>query len=308
MFRASLLLLAYNQSEVVREAALSCLSQDCEPIEIIFSDDCSSDETYATLCEIASQYVGPHTVVVRRNDYNLGIAGHYNALVKLANGSLLVTAAGDDVSEVCRVRDLLAAWAKDTSIDLIASQVVRVDSHGSLLDQVVTVDDLSKWCSPQQWCKKRPHVIGATHAFTKRLWDRFGDIAANVPYEDQVMAFRATCLGGGLTVNKPLVKYREGGLSSKQKATNRQERHAAIRSRYGKQLATYAQIRRDMLTVGLNLLWRGKTARYLHRAAAALAIVGAYEQSRSTWQTLATHGRRCGFFWTARQIWYTWRT
>ena len=56
--RASLLLLAYNQERYVEEAARSCLAQECEPLEIVFSDDASSDRTHEILTAIAADYRG----------------------------------------------------------------------------------------------------------------------------------------------------------------------------------------------------------------------------------------------------------
>src|SRR5574337_237921 len=96
--RISVLLLACNQQATARAAAESVLAQQCEPLEIVLSDDASSDDTFGVLQAAARAYAGPHQVRVRRSEANLGIGGHYNALVAETRGELLVTAAGDDVS------------------------------------------------------------------------------------------------------------------------------------------------------------------------------------------------------------------
>src|SRR5215203_4959086 len=93
--RASLLFLAYNQERYVEGAARSCLAQQSEPLQIVFSDDASSDRSHDILRAIAADYRGPHGVVVRRNETNLGITGHYNRLMDASCGELLITAAGD---------------------------------------------------------------------------------------------------------------------------------------------------------------------------------------------------------------------
>src|SRR6186713_3622158 len=129
--RASLLLLAYNQERYAEEAARSCLAQDSEPLEIVFSDDASSDRTHEILRSVAAAYRGPHRVVVRRNETNLGITGHYNRLVDESSGELLITAAADDTSRPDRAARLLAAWdATGRRADLIASHLVDVDAQG----------------------------------------------------------------------------------------------------------------------------------------------------------------------------------
>lgn len=212
--RATLLFLAYNQAAFVEQAARSVLAQQCEPVEILLSDDASSDTTFEILERLANEYVGPHQVRVRRNAVNVGIGGHYNKLVQEAAGEFLVTAAGDDFSRPNRVARLLEAWDRHGQRpDLIASHLVDMTFDGQLRE-TIKVDDLSKWPSAAAWSQRRPYVVGAGHAFTKRLWARFGPMSPDVVYEDQIITLRAILCGGAITVPTPLVHYRRGGASA----------------------------------------------------------------------------------------------
>jgi glycosyltransferase involved in cell wall biosynthesis len=274
--RATLILLAFNQEAFIRKAALSCLAQDCEPIEIIFSDDASTDGTYAIFEQLASEYLGPHRLVVRRNTSNLGIGGHYNLLCEVSRGLLLVTAAGDDISEPHRVRRLLQAWdSQNGEPDLISSYLTRMSSDGALSD-VIKVDDLSLWRSPEQWLAKRPFVIGAGHAFTKRLHQKFGPFSSQLSFEDQVMSLRASCLGGGVTVAEPLVKYREGGVSSRvsidSSSTNKRK---ALFRRHSQQIALYTQIYTDLISANKESLFSRKYVWRLSRSVVFLEMLKA---------------------------------
>jgi glycosyltransferase involved in cell wall biosynthesis len=47
-------LFAYNQEKYIREAVEGALAQTYEPLEIILSDDCSSDRTFETMREMAA--------------------------------------------------------------------------------------------------------------------------------------------------------------------------------------------------------------------------------------------------------------
>lgn len=209
----SLLVLTYNQRDLLDRAVASAFAQECPSIEIVLSDDGSSDGSFERLCELAAGYNGPHRVIVRRNDGNVGIGEHYNQLMAAASGELLVTAAGDDVSEPNRVARLVSAWdATSRRADLIASHVIDLD-HGGRLHKVIQVDDLAQWHSLDDWMHRRPYVIGAGHAFTRRVMERFGPMMRSIAYEDQIMVFRAMCMGGGVTVDAPLVQYRRGGTS-----------------------------------------------------------------------------------------------
>lgn len=213
--RVSLLVLAYQQRGLIDHAVASAFAQDCEPIEIVLSDDGSSDGSHERLQELARSYAGPHRVVVRPREPNLGIGRHYSRLMELATGELLVTAAGDDASTPDRIRRLVETWDRNgRRADLIASHLIDMDAEGGLHD-LIRVDDLGAWRSIEDWARKRPYVVGAGHAFTRRLMDRFGPLHADLAYEDQVMVFRALAMGGALTVDAPLVHYRRGGVSAR---------------------------------------------------------------------------------------------
>ena len=51
-------------------------SQTYEPLEIILSDDCSSDRTFEIIEEMAREYQGPHLVKERRGERNVGVIDH----------------------------------------------------------------------------------------------------------------------------------------------------------------------------------------------------------------------------------------
>ncbi len=256
--RITLLLLTFNQESLVEAAVRSCLTQDSEPLEIVLSDDASTDGTYDILCALAAAYRGPHEVRVRRNGANLGVGEHYNAAVAECKGQLIVTAAGDDISLQHRVRTLVEAWdATGGAVDLVSSHLLDMTHDGAVVGQI-KVDDLKRWTSPDDWVRKRPYVVGAAHAFTRRLFDRFGPIAPDVLYEDQIMALRASCLGGGLTVEQPLLQYRRGGLSSAAMASEAWVRRRHLLVKYRRQAAVFRQVSLDLGKIGRPDLCLGK--------------------------------------------------
>jgi glycosyltransferase involved in cell wall biosynthesis len=297
--RISLILFAYNQEKHIREAALSCLNQQCEQIEIIFSDDDSRDNTYSILEKIANEYKGQHLVRVRKNSHNLGIGGHYNIAILECQGDLIITAAGDDISLPNRVKTLADTWDQSNQkLDLITSHVFDIDDEGR--DQgTLKVSQLQKWDHPSKWCKKRPYVIGAAHCFTKRMHVVMGPFLSELRYEDQVMAFRATVMGGGYTLEEPLLKYRRGGLSSHQMSEASPEGYLqGQRTRYERQKVLFDQIHADMLHANIYELWEGKVKRYLDRSNSAIELLNM--EKKAGIKDLIRLGYLNGFFWTIR--------
>ncbi len=274
--QATLVLLTFNQARFVEQAALACLSQVCEPIEIIFSDDASTDNTFAVLKRVAADYEGPHCLSVRQNDRNLGIGAHYNRVIELAQGELIITAAGDDVNLPNRVQKILDVW-RDLKCkpDLISSSLVDMQVDGGLAGNL-SVDDLSRWRSAADWVSQRPKVIGAAHAFTKRLHQYFGPFDPRLTFEDQAMALRAAHLGGGVTIEQPLLNYRRGGVSGVEQNFATSEGYLKyLKRRHSHQLGMYSQVKKDLMTAGQAALFAGKFERRLARASIFIAMIDA---------------------------------
>lgn len=300
----SLLLLAFNQAGYVASAAINCLAQKTSiPIEIVFSDDASTDETFTVLEAIAAEYRGPHRVRVRRNVQNLGIGAHYNVAIAQCSGELIVTAAGDDLSVEGRVEKLYSAWIKcGKKADLITSDLLNMDQEGKT-HSVIEVSDLARWTKPEQWFKKRPYVVGAAHAFTKRLHVHFGDFVDGIVYEDQIMALRATLAGSGVTVKEPLVHYRDGGASQqKANAISGLLYLTWSAKHFSRQLAQHEQIKRDLRTSERLDLWSPKLRKRLAGARFALEL---HKQSsfRDRFQ-LAVAAKGVGWFFRVKHCIY----
>ncbi|KMZ11223.1 hypothetical protein BHUM_05935 [Candidatus Burkholderia humilis] len=214
---ASLLLITFNQEKTVADAVRGALAQTWSPLEILISDDASADGTFAVAERIVGAYRGPHTVRLYRNEKNLGISAHLSALAARTSGEMFFIAAGDDISKPERVERVMHVWLDSGKrYDLIATDLQDLDADGNTHD-VLRVTDLDDYRTFEAWSGKRPHLVGAAHAWARRLFDAFGPIAPGIYGEDQIMAFRAIMSHGAHTLHEPLVLYRRGGLSRKRK-------------------------------------------------------------------------------------------
>ena len=202
-------LFAYNQEHFVREAIESAFAQTYEPLEIILSDDCSSDRTYAVMEEMANAYVGPHKITLNRNEKNLGIGGHVNKMMELMSTDLIVVAAGDDVSLPHRTEVLAEAFEKaDGKAISIYSAVMTIDSQGKELGVARSPAPKENAELKFRIMRNTPGVHGASHAWHRRVFDVFGPLGDSVIAEDRAIAFRAYELGEVVYLDTPLVNYR----------------------------------------------------------------------------------------------------
>jgi glycosyltransferase involved in cell wall biosynthesis len=247
---ASILLIAYNQQATVAQAIAGALAQTYSPLEIIVSDDASTDGTFAAMQAALAGYDGPHEVRLNRNPRNLGIGAHLSHLVPLSQGELLFVAAGDDVSLPQRCERVVAAWlASGKRPDLIAGALEDLDERGQVHERIVP-SDLASYRDASDWLARPPFVIGAAQAWTRRLFDRFGPLPTGVVAEDLLMVFRAIVSGGALTLPEPLVHYRRGGVSRRRRAMRASDVVARLLKNNRSSLVELPQLLADARIVG----------------------------------------------------------
>jgi len=94
----SIAVITYNSSKYVLETLESAKSQTYQNIELIISDDCSTDET-VNICKHwieknRSRFVRVELITA---DQNTGIAANCNRALRLMNGEWIKIIAGDDI-------------------------------------------------------------------------------------------------------------------------------------------------------------------------------------------------------------------
>ena len=205
-------LFAYNQEKFIREAVEGALAQTYSPLQIILSDDCSPDDTFEIMEEMAKKYSGPHEIILNRNKKNLGLVGHINAATKLANGEFIVVAAGDDISLPERTSKLLAFYLNSNRPAVVFSDCEEIDNDGNLWPGTPTgqiEQTISEFF-------RNPITRGATHAWCKEIITKFQDVNESVTNEDMVMTARAYMLGRPpKMLREKLIKYRRDAQRSK---------------------------------------------------------------------------------------------
>ena len=98
----------YNQEQYITEAVEGMLAQTYSPLEIIISDDCSTDRTWEILQKIKDNYTGQHQLAIHRNEKNLRIIRNLCTAFHLAHGELVIKAEMAMTSP-CRI--VLRKWS-----------------------------------------------------------------------------------------------------------------------------------------------------------------------------------------------------
>lgn len=207
-------LFAYNQEKYIEISLKSALSQTYRPLELIVSDDCSTDGTFAVIERIASNYVGTIDLKINRNKENVGVIKHVEKIIKWCSGDFIVTAAGDDISTPERTRVLVDAWNRTERKECaIFSNAIEIDSCGAEggLYFKREIDDMTAISFING---NNVFIGGFSQSFTPSLFTDFEEIKTATFQEDVVLAFRAILKDGIKYINNPLVYYRRHDFNS----------------------------------------------------------------------------------------------
>lgn len=230
---ATFALFAYNQEAFVREAVRAAFAQTYRPLEIILSDDTSSDRTFAIMEEEAHACPADVRLILNRNERNLGIGNHINKVIGMSGGEILVLAAGDDMSLPHRTQvSVDALLADDRQRQALHGTVTNVDASGKTLHDRwnphrAIVD------SPEAVLANDAYLTGSSVAVRRSMYVDFPKLNPDVVNEDKVTAFRCAFFGGAIYIDQPVTKYRAGvGVSTLRGEILRGREDPALESRH----------------------------------------------------------------------------
>lgn len=200
----------FEQEAYVRDALRSVMAQTYRPLEILVSDDASTDRTHEVVQDELSGAKCPHRVAVNRNSRRRGIE-NYNVLMSAAKGALVVHAHGDDISYPNRVERLVEQWQR-TGVSLVSSNAVTID-EASRRTGIAFDPEMEADCSAETLIRigRCPSMIGAALAYEREVFDWFGefDRRRSLIRTDAIIPFRAALLKGHSVIAEPLLEFRK---------------------------------------------------------------------------------------------------
>lgn len=286
--RLTFIVFSYNQEKYVHKAIWSALNQDYCNLEVIVSDDGSSDNTCNIIDDIAEQYRGPHHLVVRKSGVNKGLADNIKHAVACSTGDYIIMAAGDDISIKNRASFLASVIESTEHTAAIYTDYTTVEGdvvRGNLrLKKYMTVGPLVMALNCGGVGK------GATYCFRRDVFETFDPLSDYIQSEDKILPFVAALIGKVYFVPVPTVYYRlphdslSTQLAKKKKLAIQDSRHLVKL----KQITTSAR-------------YAGCCNIFVHRVVSIIFRVY-YENSR-------VDGSDNSFFvWPWRALYYPFRT
>lgn len=204
------ILLSYNHERFIEDAILGLLEQDYDNIEFIISDDASSDNTYEKIHTITKKHLTTKKIILNRNEENFGLIKHFNKLVSMAKGDIIVVAAGDDISLKNRVSNTVDIFLKNKNVTFVSFNDEVIDSDNKVMSSGnrvkhdgIKIFNLNDFISG----RKIP-FSAASRAFRKEIYHSFGDLDQNSITEDTPYIIRGLIMGQTAISSDIAIRYR----------------------------------------------------------------------------------------------------
>jgi len=196
----------YNGEKYLAEQLDSILQQTYPNIEIVITDDCSTDATQQILKNYAEKY---NNIKVYFNEKNLGYLRNFEKNLHYTTGEFIAFSDQDDIWLPDKIQILIDSIG---DYPLVYSDTAYVDAEGKPMGKKLS--DVRNFISGVNLYATEPSggswVAGHTMLFKRKL------LETALPFPDYFnhdawMSYIAMLNGGIKPVNKPLVLYRQHG-------------------------------------------------------------------------------------------------
>ena len=209
----SVVLATHNGSRFIREQLETLVGQTVHPLEIIVSDDASTDDTLEIVrnfsCGSAIEFK------IHENVPALGFRSNFLRAARLARGKFVAFCDQDDIWDTKKI-EFCSPYLDDRSVSMIAHSAITIDSSNRELGvfrQGIHRTGLRKPLTYDPWLT----FFGFSIVFRRELldlWDvddRFIDfiVPSEMIAHDRWVMFLAQVVGLTVEIDVPLVRYRQ---------------------------------------------------------------------------------------------------
>jgi glycosyltransferase involved in cell wall biosynthesis len=214
----SVVMPVYNCEEFVADAVTSILTQQKVVVEILISDDASTDNTfeiaYQTVVDYCSQSGTKHTVLMRAGTSRL-VRDHLHLVAETASSDLVCQAHGDDISHPLRCSLLVKAFnQEDRKVSMVFVDTSTIDQQGKPLEEPKDFSLSSITADPVKYDSivhaQASNLIGCNMAWRRSSFKDFPKLTTSYcAYgHDRVMTFRSFLVGGCFRLDASLLQRR----------------------------------------------------------------------------------------------------
>ena len=181
------------------------MQQTYSPLEIIISDDCSSDATFEIAKQIIKSYKGNHKIILNKNDKNLGIGAHFSKVYDtIATGDLLIGLGGDDFAKDNHAAYAVGKMEDHQDVNLIDFSAEIINQRDEFVKKIELDFKLKKFLIEDYINLKHINSFAPGRIIRRELLSSFRPISKNCPTEDSVFVLRSLLTGGFIRINEAI--------------------------------------------------------------------------------------------------------
>jgi glycosyltransferase involved in cell wall biosynthesis len=214
-------LCTYNGERFLREQLDSVFAQSVPPMQLVVSDDGSTDTTVAIVEEAINAHRQPGsraaiTVTVLRNSAPVGVVSNFQLAISACSGDLVVLCDQDDIWRTDRLERIVSEFDARPDLLLLHSDATLIDAEGQpLAGSLFEALEINRGMQREvhegrEWglLMRRNIVTGATTGFRRTL----AGVALPVPdgwLHDEWLAVVAAATGTIDLTAERLISYRQ---------------------------------------------------------------------------------------------------
>ena len=211
----SVALCTYNGERFIEEQLRTILAQETPAMEVVVSDDGSTDSTVAIIKAIAASAPAATPIRLVHTERVGGVALNFDRAIAECHGDIIALSDQDDRWNPQRLTTIVELLASHEAPTLVFGDATLIDARGDLLPGTLR-DGLRLTRSerasldggrPFQALVRRNLVTGAVSAFTRDLYE----LSTPFPYlwvHDEWLAIMAAGLGRVIPTTEVLGAYR----------------------------------------------------------------------------------------------------
>lgn len=215
----SVIIITYNSSDFVLETLQSVYDQDYSNIEIIVTDDCSTDNT-TKIVENWLLHNDHHFVRTKlvKSDKNTGIPANCNRGIKDSKGEWIRLIAGDDLLAPNSIRKQIEFAQKNGAEAFVGDILNFVEKNGEKVfvgnsQHIDSAPWFFEWDAQKQYHYLLKHYnfgLGISSLFKKSIYDNVAMYDETYRYEEDTL-FQLNITKGGICfryIREPIMYYR----------------------------------------------------------------------------------------------------
>jgi glycosyltransferase involved in cell wall biosynthesis len=202
----------YNSERYIRQCLDSIVAQTYKNVEVIISDNASTDDTLS----IVSEFVNRNGYKLNINSVNIGAGANFNKVLSLSNGEYVSIYHADDVYENTIVEESVRVLDNDETVGLVGTMGIVIDKEGNYLHDLKLHEEVKKLnknifdFDEALWGATKNIFVTPSIMVRKKVYDELGtfEIHKYKSAVDYEMWLRIATKYKVAIIDKKLINYR----------------------------------------------------------------------------------------------------